>query len=119
MLFKKNTKDTKIKEIKSKKNNSKTQKPKKELRGISKIFGKIKNFIAKIFRPIGKFLSKIFTPIGGYFKGSWQELKQVRWPNRSATWSLTGAVILFTAIFIAIIVLLDAGFDALFNLIVE
>jgi preprotein translocase subunit SecE len=53
--------------------------------------------------------------IAGYFKGAWQELKQVRWPNRRTTWKLTAAVIIFTALFIAIIVLLDIGFDLLLN----
>lgn len=51
----------------------------------------------------------------GYFKGAWQELKQVRWPNRRTTWKLTAAVIVFTAIFVAIIVLLDMGFDLLLD----
>lgn len=62
----------------------------------------------------------IFKPllaIGGYFKGSWQELRQVRWPTRKATWGLTGAVIGFTAFFIVLILLLDAGFKYLFELI--
>lgn len=52
---------------------------------------------------------------GRYFKNSWNELRQVRWPNRSATWSLTLAVILFTAFFAVIILVLDAGFQYLFK----
>ena len=39
--------------------------------------------------------TKPFRAIGGYFAGAWVELRQVRWPNRRATWSLTLAVILF------------------------
>jgi len=61
---------------------------------------------------------KILTGIGGYFKGSWIELKQVRWPNRKSTWSLTFAVILFSAFFILLIILLDTGFTELFKLII-
>ena len=57
--------------------------------------------------------------IGSYFKGSWLELKQVRWPDRKATWSMTGAVLLFTGFFIVLIVLLDAGFEQLFNIILK
>ncbi len=53
--------------------------------------------------------------LGRYFKGSWYELRQVRWPDRKATWSLTAAVLLFTAFFIVLIVLLDAGFKFLFE----
>lgn len=59
----------------------------------------------------------IFTAIGGYFKGAWVELRQVRWPTRSATWSLTGAVLLYTLFFVVLILLLDAAFKYLFEII--
>lgn len=52
---------------------------------------------------------------GRYFKGAWVELQQVHWPTRKATWSLTLAVLAFTAFFILLIVLLDAGFKLLFE----
>ena len=58
-----------------------------------------------------------FGPIGRYFKGAWYELKQVRWPNRKATWGLTLAVIAFTAFFVVLILLLDALFKYVFQLI--
>ena len=75
----------------------------------------------KIAKPIKekKGLSKVLSKIGQYFKGAWVELKQVRWPDRKASWSLTGAVILFTAGFTTLIVLLDAGFKELFKLIIK
>lgn len=76
---------------------------------------KEKKGIAKFFSGIGKFFAKI----GRYFKGSWQELKLVRWPDRKATWKLTGAVIIFTVFFLILIILLDAGFKSLFNLIIK
>jgi preprotein translocase subunit SecE len=66
-----------------------------------------------------KGIFKILISIGRYFQGAWIELKQVRWPNRKATWSLTLAVILFTTFFFILIVLLDAGFKELFNLILK
>jgi len=65
-----------------------------------------------------KLIAPIFA-IGGYFKGSWKELRQVRWPNRRATWGLTAAVLLFTGLFVALIVSLDAIFSSLFNLIIK
>ena len=86
----------------------KLDKPKKERKGLNKVLAKIGNFFAKGFKKINS-----------YFKGSWVELKQVRWPNRRAAWSLTGAVILFTALFLGLIILLDAGFDLLFKLIIK
>lgn len=55
--------------------------------------------------------------LGDYFKGSWQELKMVRWPDRKATWSLTIAVILFTLFFAVVILLIDMVFQKLFNII--
>lgn len=53
----------------------------------------------------------------GYFKGSWYELRQVRWPDRRATWGMTGALLAFTAFFVVIILLLDAVFAKLFNIL--
>ena len=60
---------------------------------------------------------KPFLALGTYFKGAWFELRQVHWPNRKATWSLTGAVLAFTAFFIVLILLLDMLFKYIFKLI--
>ena len=68
--------------------------------------------------PFIRFLLFITTPIRAFFRylaESWQELKQVRWPNRKMTWKLVFAVILYTVIFAAIIMVLDALFTLLFN----
>lgn len=56
--------------------------------------------------------------IGGYFKGSWYELRQVRWPDRRTTWGMTGALLAFTGFFVLIIVLIDMGFQNLFNALI-
>lgn len=56
-----------------------------------------------------------FRAFGGYFKGAWVELRQVRWPDRKATWSLTLAVILFSLFFALVIVGLDYVFSYLFK----
>jgi preprotein translocase subunit SecE len=60
----------------------------------------------------------VFARIGGYFKGAWYELRQVRWPNRKATWALTLAVIVFSIFFVVLIVLLDTLFKYIFELII-
>lgn len=52
---------------------------------------------------------------GRYIKGSWDEIRQVRWPDRRATWGMTLAVILFTAFFSIVILLLDGLFQMLFK----
>lgn len=57
----------------------------------------------------------VFRALGDYFVGAWQELKQVNWPNRKATWSLTAALIAFTGFFVALILLLDMLFQKLFE----
>jgi preprotein translocase SecE subunit len=72
-------------------------------------------------REVSKKVSKdtkktnLLVAFGRYFKGAWVELQQVHWPTRKATWSLTLAVLAFTAFFILLIVLLDAGFKLLFE----
>ena len=58
----------------------------------------------------------VFKSIGGYFAGAWYELKQVNWPNRKSTWSLTAAMLAFTGFFVVIILLLDALFKYLFQI---
>jgi preprotein translocase SecE subunit len=63
--------------------------------------------------------AKPFIAMGGYFKGAWQELREVRWPNRRATWSMTGALLAFTAFFVTLILLLDALFKYIFELILQ
>jgi preprotein translocase SecE subunit len=70
----------------------------------------------KVERKTPKLL-KPLVMFGEYFKGAWFELRQVRWPNRRATWSLTGAVLLFTGFFVVLILLLDVLFKYLFGLI--
>jgi len=62
--------------------------------------------------------TKPFRATGSYFKGAWVELRQVRWPTRRATWGMTGAVLAYSAFFVVIVLLLDAGFKYLFELII-
>ena len=62
-----------------------------------------------------RILTAPFRKIGSYIHASWQELRQVRWPNRKMTWKLVSAVIIYTVLFSVVIMLLDAGFTLLFN----
>lgn len=64
-----------------------------------------------------KSIATPFIALGTYFKGAWYELQQVTWPNRKATWSLTAALLAFTLFFVVMILLLDALFKYLFELI--
>ena len=60
----------------------------------------------------------LLRDVRGYFVGAWQELKQVRWPDRRSTWAMTGALIAFTVVFVIVILLIDYGFSWLFKLII-
>ena len=62
-----------------------------------------------------RLIFKPFVMLGRYIHDSWLEIRQVRWPNRKMTWKLVSAVIIYTVIFAAFIMLLDAGFTLLFN----
>ena len=64
-----------------------------------------------LFRP--------FVALGRYLRDAWREIRQVRWPNRKATWKMVLAVIVYTALFVILISLLDLFFRWLFGLILE
>ena len=83
------------------------QKKKKAEKDIAKDKSDKKVFI--LFRP--------FVAFFRYLRDSWQELRQVRWPNRKTTWKMVLAVLVYTALFVMIISLLDLFFSWLFNLI--
>ena len=73
--------------------------------------------IAKTTETKGEKRRNPLRATGDYFKGAWYELRQVRWPNRKATWSMTAALLVFTAFFVVLILLLDALFKYVFQLI--
>ena len=51
----------------------------------------------------------------GYFRGSFQEIRQVRWPNRKETWKMTLSVIVYVIILAVAIMLLDALLQLIFS----
>lgn len=64
------------------------------------------------------FLHKKRSFIPAYFRESWQELKQVDWPNRRQTFKLSVAVIMFAVVFAFMIAIVDYGLDKLFRRII-
>lgn len=62
-------------------------------------------------------LARPFVAFGRYLRDSWREIRQVRWPNRKATWKMTLAVFIYCAIFMVFILVLDALFTFIFNLL--
>ncbi|MDR1032697.1 MAG: preprotein translocase subunit SecE [Candidatus Nomurabacteria bacterium] len=69
---------------------------------------------SKLPKPL-KAIFRPFIAVGRYFKLSWIELRQVRWPNRRMTWKLTFMVIVYCIIFATLIMLLDMLFQCIFN----
>lgn len=56
---------------------------------------------------------------GRYLRDSWAEIRQVRWPSRKTTWKLFLAILVYTLIFVVVIMLLDALFSWLFNTVIS
>lgn len=90
-----------------------TKKPSKAA-STSKAAKPVKKETEKTKRKPNKFTAP-FRAFGRYFKGSWHELRQVRWPNRKQTWVLTLAVIVFSLLLGGLIFVLDLGFTFLFK----
>ena len=64
-----------------------------------------------------RMILKPFFALGRYIRDSWAEIRQVRWPSRAATWKMVLAVLVYAGLFIVLIMLLDALFTWLFNLL--
>lgn len=65
----------------------------------------------KLLRPLAK--------LGNYFKQSFLELRQVKWPTRKETWSMTLAVIAYAVILTTAVLILDNFFKWGFKLIIK
>lgn len=73
-------------------------------------------YISWPFRMIGRGIKKVgHYIVPGYFKKSWEELKQVTWPSWSNTFKLTLAVIIFSVVFGVFITVVDYGLDKVFR----
>lgn len=76
-------------------------------------------------RAVGRALAKIgrlkplriigLILVPPYFRNSWKELRQVTWPSFKQSLRLTSAVIIFAAVFGALVALLDFGLDKVFK----
>lgn len=70
-------------------------------------------------RPVKSYflLARPFVALGRYLRDSWREIRQVRWPNRKATWKMTLAVLVYVALFMIFLTLLDVFFTFIFDLL--
>jgi len=65
-----------------------------------------------------RFIFKPFAALGHYVHDSWLEIRQVKWPNRKATWGLVGSIFIYSAFFIILVMLLDALFNFIFSKVI-
>ena len=111
----------------AKKAPAKVVKPTKADKKAAKRKLKAEKKAAKVKKPMPKWLAVItwplrmfakpFIALGHYLRNSWREIRQVRWPSRTATWKMVLAVFIYAGLFIVLIMLLDALFTWLFNLL--
>ena len=100
-------KDKKLEKSNRKEAKKEAKIAKKEAKKEAKEKGEKKPFI--LFRP--------FVALFRYLRDSWREIRQVRWPNRKATWKMVLAVLVYTALFVVVITLLDLFFTWLSGVI--
>lgn len=70
-------------------------------------------FKTKPARFVGRILSKVL--LLNFFRESWNELRQVKWPTARETARLTMAVFIFSIVFGTIIAVTDYGLDKVFK----
>ncbi|MGH7238472.1 MAG: preprotein translocase subunit SecE [Candidatus Saccharimonadales bacterium] len=92
-------------------------KPKRRGRVLSLLFKPLRPLkapLVKVYRwkPINLLSKVIFPP---YLRNSFKELKLVNWPNWQQGRRLTFAVIVFAAVFGAVVALVDAGLSRIFK----
>lgn len=99
-------------------------KPKRIRTGVGRIGGKAKSAASFGKREyhlplpdnkLGKILNKRVRLMPKFLINSWNEIRQVVWPNRRETWRLTFAVLIFSLIFGISVSLLDVGLDKIFK----
>lgn len=67
---------------------------------------------------VGRFLNKRRRVIPSYFRGAWEELRQVQWIGRRETAKLTMAVFVFAIFFGVLVTALDYGLDKIFKALI-
>jgi preprotein translocase SecE subunit len=105
--------------LKAEANASKVRK--QPVRSTARVVGKPFGYVAKPFkvRPVrfvARWVGLILVP--RYFRNSFKELRQVKWPSRRETWKLTFAVLIFAVVFGFLVTITDYGLDKVIRRIV-
>lgn len=99
---------------------------------VSRLRTSVARPLRKVIRPIGrllaslfahqpfKFIAKILRFIGRivfpeYLRGSWRELRRVKWPDWYESRRLTVAVLIFAIVFGGLVSIVDYGLDKIFK----
>jgi len=64
---------------------------------------------------VGNFMNRRVRLIPRFFRESWEEVRQVTWPNRRDTFRLTLAVFIFSITFGLVIAIVDFGLSKVFR----
>lgn len=78
-------------------------------------FGKKEYYLPLPDNKFWRFMNKRRSFVPRYFAQSYQELRQVTWPNRKQTVQLTLAVFIFAIVFGVVITVTDYGLDRIFK----
>jgi preprotein translocase subunit SecE len=68
---------------------------------------------------IGRGIRKSVTGTAGFFKGSFQELKKVKWPTREEMVNYTLVVVITVALLTTFFFIIDLGISELVRLITK
>lgn len=90
---------------------------KKAVKPIAKAyhFGKKEYYLPLPDNRFWRFMNKRRRIIPRYFADSYQELRQVTWPDRKKTFQLTLAVVIFAVAFGILVSITDYGLDRIFK----
>lgn len=94
---------------------------KQPIRRAGKVLSKPARVISKPFkvRPVKfvfRWIGRILLP--KYFRNSYKELRQVKWPGRRESWKLTLAVLTFALVFGFFVTIVDYGLDKVIKRII-
>jgi preprotein translocase SecE subunit len=80
---------------------------------------KATKLLLKLLRPVINPLKWIFKKlVPKYFVNSFNELRNVTWPNRKESRRLTTAVIIFAVVLSLLVTLVDLGLDKVFKKVI-
>lgn len=106
---------------KSRRVSATASKASRPLRTVGRAIAKVLRPFAFVLKPFktrpARFVGRILAAIVflKFFRASWQEVRQVQWPDLRTTMRLTVAVFVFSILFGTLIAITDYGLDKIFR----